>query len=88
MPKSNGRRRGSIVLTNDPRIWRTVVSVRSPDGSYKQRWRTVHETKRDAGRALTQRLRELETGVAISTRLLTTGWLSQWLGHSEGQVKP
>ena len=71
--KKRGQRSWSIVLYlgRDPMT-----------GKKRQKWHTVHGTKKDAERELNRLLRDLNTGTYIEPTKLTVGmYLEQWLAN-------
>jgi integrase len=63
-----------------PGVWRLTVSARSDEAGRRQRvTRTVHGGKRDAERALTALLKELDTGTLADSRQPLAVYLEEWL---------
>jgi integrase len=64
-----------------PGNWKVIIELgRDEFGRRRQRSCTVHGTKDDAERVLTQQLHELETGTFMEPSRLTVGqYLEQWL---------
>lgn len=52
----------------DNNIWSVVIELNKVNGKRKQKWYTVHGDKKDAEKFLTQKLRELDTGVLIDNK--------------------
>ncbi|MET0039932.1 MAG: tyrosine-type recombinase/integrase [Dehalococcoides mccartyi] len=68
-----------------------VISLgRDPiTGKYKQRWVTVHGTKKDAQQKLTELLREYDTGTAIEPDNITLAvFLDHWLADIKPRLSP
>lgn len=61
--------------------WSIVLDLgRDPSGKRRQKWHTVHGTKRDAQRELTRLLHSLNTGEYVEPSKLTVGeYLNRWL---------
>jgi len=73
------------------RSWSIVVDLgRGPDGKRKQKWHTVHGTKKDAERELARILHELDSGVYIEPSKMSVGeYLEHWLdAYAKTSVSP
>ncbi len=63
------------------RSWAVVLDLgRDADGRRRQRWHTVHGTKKDAQRELARLLHELNTGAYVEPARMSVGeYLERWL---------
>jgi integrase len=69
------------IKSRSPGSWSIVLSLgQGPDGKPRQRWSTVHGTKKDAGRELTRLLKSQDEGAYVEPSKLSLGaYLSRWL---------
>ena len=61
--------------------WSIVLDMpRGPDGRRRQKWHTVHGTKKNAERELARLIHEMETGYYVEpTKMTVADLLEQWL---------
>ena len=75
-------------ITRRGKAWSIVLYLgRDASGKPKQRWVTVHGTKRDAERRLAELQHEINSGTYVEPSRLTVGqYLEKWIGHAESKV--
>lgn len=82
-----GRRRGQIVNKGQNK-WLIRVPRVGPDGKARPWNRTVHGTKKDAERALTDALKALDEGrLEDPSRVPLAAWLEEWLDNKRRDLK-
>jgi hypothetical protein len=66
---------------SDGKTWAIVVDLgRGPDGKRRQKWITVHGSKKQADSELAKILRDLDTGTFVeATKLTVAEYLQRWL---------
>lgn len=61
--------RGHITQrTKDNKTWSIVIELNKVNGRRKQKWYTVHGEKKEAEKFLTEKLRELDTGILFDSK--------------------
>lgn len=70
------------------RSWAVVLELgRGADGKRRQKWHTVHGTRKHAERELTRLVNDLNTGGYVEpSTMLVRDYLELWLGRVEPQV--
>lgn len=82
-----GRPRGQII-SKGPGRWLIRVPRKGPDGKPRPWSRIVHGVKRDAQRALTDKLKALDEGRLEDPSLLPlAAWLEEWLTNKSQDLK-
>ena len=73
--------RGHITQrTKDNKTWSVVIELNKINGKRKQKWYTVHGDKKDAEKFLTEKLRELDTGMFIDIISITVSdYFKYWV---------
>lgn len=67
--------------------WAIVIYLGTEQGKKRQKWYTVHGSKKDAERELRRLLHEMDTGAFVEPSKLTVGeYLTQWLEYVKMQV--
>lgn len=59
--------------------WSVIIELGKIDGKRKQKWFTVHGTKKDAEKFLTEKLRELDSGTFSNSKNMTVkDYMNYW----------
>ncbi len=77
-----GRRRGQIIQApNSKTVWTIRISLPADVDGKRQTWnKTVHGTRKDAARALTKALSDLDQGrLEDPSRMPLAAWLEEWM---------